>query len=306
MSQDIRRELIGRNLGIKPINHGQVYAFQIALPDSRQQETSLEKRQAIERSLLEHKTNIVSLIIRRTDDYDDEDIEYELVYGANWLKIAQELGIEKVWAWVFDMTDEQAISTIKEMDELVGATSISVNHTEGSDSIKNIDLDINGLLDKKLEHVVSSIKNSITSSFDKIKTDLDERLSMMNYRIDSLGESDGVSGSGDLNTIFDKLEAIQKQIGGSSKVVETIPNPINLLESSDRDISLALTKVGANKNHVQSAINAIQYWKRSDYGLTLENLEMSAKAKSEDEYKIEGFAMGTYKKLQKVAFIPEI
>ena len=114
-----RSEIIGKSLSIKPIKHGLVHTIQIKLPESRKQTISLERRQAIANSLLIHQINVVSLIIRRTNAYD-EDIEYELVYGADWLEVAQELEIEKVWAWVFDMNDEQAEATIAEMKLLSG------------------------------------------------------------------------------------------------------------------------------------------------------------------------------------------
>ncbi len=257
MSQDIRRELIAKNLGIKPINHGLVHAFQIAIPDSRKQTISLEQRQAIERSLLAHQSNLISLIIRRTNTYVDEDIEYELVYGADWLQIAQELEIEKIWAWVFDMTNEQVIAAIAEMESLTP---------------NGIDSDISALIDKKLQLATDSIKNSITSLLTGIKNDLDEKLKVVNYKLDEIIDKD---------------------------------KRINLLTASNRKIEVALKKEKTQNQQIKAAIEAIQYWRQSEQGLTWNNLEISAKAKKSSQDKIKGFAEKTYEVLRAVAVIPE-
>ena len=298
MSQDIRRELISKNLGIKPINHGQVHAFQIALPDSRKQPVSLEKRQAIEQSLLAHQSNLISLIIRRTDAYTDEDIEYELVYGADWLQIAQDLEIEKVWAWVFDMTDEQAIAAIAEMESLTDAQPSAKN----SDSTSS---DIATLIDQKLQLATDSIKNSITPMLNAIRNDLDEKLKVLNHRFDNLGSGDNSSDA--LSTVLERLDTIQQQMSSPrrSSTVERVENPINLLEASDKEIEVALKQVNTQDKEIKAAIEAVQHWKRFKQGLTWKNLEISARAKTGSQSKIAGFAKGTYQGLYKVADIPD-
>lgn len=296
MSQDIRRELISQNLGIKPINHGQVYTFQIAIPDSKKQTLSLEERQAIERSLLAHQSNLISLIIRRTDAYDDEDIEYELVYGADWLQVAQALDIEKVWAWVFDMTDEQAIAAVAEMELL----NKNIQPSPGT-----VDSDIAALIDQKLQLATDSIKSLITPMLSGIKTDLDEKLKLLNYRIDRL--SSASPGSDGLEAVLEKLETILKRLESYRKppIIQPVEDPIDLSQASDRDIEMALKQVSAGKPQIKAAIAAVQHWKQSKQGLTWENLEASAKANSNSPDKIKGFAKGTYEQLRRVATLPE-
>ncbi|HHP7245153.1 MAG TPA: hypothetical protein ACFE0H_10765, partial [Elainellaceae cyanobacterium] len=290
MSQDIRRELISKNLGIKPINHGQVHTFQIALPDSKKQAISLEQRQAIEESLLAHQSNLISLIIRRTDAYDDDDIEYELVYGADWLHVAQELDIEKVWAWVFDMTDEQAIAAINEMETLTGGIQTTQKSNTASDSI---DSDIAALIDQKLQLTTDSIRNSITPLLNGIRNDLDEKLKVLNYRIDSLGNAS--NSLDELKKVLEKLDDIQHQLTSSRKTSSVTPleHRINLLEASDQDIEIALKQVKTRSPQIKAAIEAVHYWRQSDQGLTWKHLELSAKANSKSQYKIDGFAEGT-------------
>jgi hypothetical protein len=121
MEQSERRARIRANLGIEPINHGQVYTFQIAVPDPEKKDIPQERRQILEDSLTGHKSNLVPLIVRRTEDYSEEE-EYEVVYGADWCLVAKELDIEKLWVWVFDMSDEQAAVAKAEMDQLADST----------------------------------------------------------------------------------------------------------------------------------------------------------------------------------------
>lgn len=297
MSQDIRRELISKNLGIKPINHGQVYTFQVALPDSRKQALSLERRQAIEQSLLTHQSNLISLIIRRTTAYSDEDIEYEVLHGADWLQIAQELDIEKVWAWVFDLTDEQAIATIAEMELLT--------HTQNTDpttTSSTAETNLPALIDQKLQLATDSIKHSLTPLLTGIRNELDEKLRVLNYKIDSLNSVS--TGSDSLETVLEKLEMIQQSLKSSGRTsrIEPVENPINLLEASDQDIEMALRQVNTQDPQIKAAIAAVQSCRASEPGLTWQNLE---RATGNSSLKIKGFGKKTYDRLYAVSTIPE-
>lgn len=300
MSQDIRRELINKSLRIKPINHGQVYTFQIALPDSRKQALALERRQAIEQSLLAHQSNLISLIIRRTTAYDDDDIEYELLHGADWLQVAQELDIEKVWAWVFDLTDEQAIAAIAEME--------SLTHSQNTQPISKLsdgsDVDLAALIDKKLQLVSDSIKHSVTPLLTGIRNELDDKLKVLNYKIDTLKSTN--SSLEGLETVLEKLDSIQQQLKspGRNSRIEPIDNPINLLEASDQDIEAVLKQMNTQDSQIRAAIAAVQHYRKSEQGLTWNKLKQSAIAKSNSPLKIRGFAKGTYDRLCAVATIP--
>lgn len=108
---------IGVHLGIRPINHGEVYTFQIAVPESDQQHLPRENYENIQKSLQQHKSNLIPLIVRRTQAYN-EDQEYEVIYGVDWYLVAKEIGIERLWVWVFELTDEQAITLKQEMEFL--------------------------------------------------------------------------------------------------------------------------------------------------------------------------------------------
>ena len=299
MDQKLRRELIGRNLGIKPINHGLVYTFQVAIPEGRQQTLSMERRQALGSSLLTQGSNLVSIVIRRTEAYDDEDIEYELVHGADWLQVAQELDIEKVWAWVFDLTDEQAIATAEEMKQLSG---IGENRGKPEVTSESPATDIADLIEHKLQLSATSTRAAMTHTLQDIKNELDEKLKLLNYRIEALGKAQD---SGALETVLEKLENMERKIGAGRKPsLERIDDPINLAAASQQDIGTALEQVSVSRPQIQAAIRAVDKWRAVEEGLTWSNLKRSATASKSSADKVSGFGNATYDALWSVAYLP--
>ena len=71
METSNRQAQIGKNLGIRPISHGQIHTFQIAVPKSQRQELSQERRQTLEKSLIQHNSNLAPVIVRRTEAYSE-------------------------------------------------------------------------------------------------------------------------------------------------------------------------------------------------------------------------------------------
>lgn len=181
MDSSERRARIRANLGIEPISHGQVYTFQIAIPALEQQNISLERRQLIEETLTQHKSNLIPLIVRRTEAYSEEE-EYEVVYGADWCLVAKELDIEKLWVWVFDMTDEQAAAAKEEMQQLLGfSDSIVVlpSVSEDTELTQRILKQLNKLvlevetLKKNIEQVTTSVKKLEESPRNQTNIDIE-------------------------------------------------------------------------------------------------------------------------------------
>lgn len=300
MSQDIRRELISRNLGIIPINHGQIYTFQVALPETERQEVSLDRYQAIERSLLQHQSNLVSLIVRRTTAYDDEDIEYELVYGAEWLQAAQSLNIETLWAWVFDMTDEQAQAAKTEMKQLFDGSNTSPV-ADSPQSLAHTDLE--RLIDRKLVAVTDSMKQTLITSLDQMRADVDEKLKRLHHR---LGQFDAIAELSSLPAQLHHLTEQLTQINPRSRQRSPFEGPrLKLQTASPHDIETALMQIGTQPNQIKAALNAIEYWQTADRTLTWENLARSARADKKSADKITGFAKGAYERLRLIGEIDE-
>jgi hypothetical protein len=268
-----RRARIRANLGIEPISHGQVYTFQIAIPESEQQNISLERRHLIEETLTQHKTNLIPLIVRRTEAYNEEE-EYEVVYGADWCLVAKELEIEKLWVWVFDMTDEQAAVAKEEMQQLVGSSS-------SAEQSGDEETDIGSLVEQKLKPIYTKLNQLISNpSGNAGKSDYDEKLRVLESQLQRL-----------LSTV----ETL------SVKIEQLIPPPkLNLQEAKEEEIDIALEQAGANTNQRKAALEAIRYWQKSGKGLTWQNFKKSIESR---EHKIKNFGKGAYEKLKEVADI---
>ncbi|BAU44547.1 hypothetical protein [Leptolyngbya sp. O-77] len=111
-----RRRLIRESLKIQPLSHGQVYTYTVGVRS--QPEISPERYAELRWSLENHKSNLIPIVVRRTDSLGDEK-EYEAIYGADWVKVAEEMGIETLWAWVFDLSDEEVKVTQAEFAMLL-------------------------------------------------------------------------------------------------------------------------------------------------------------------------------------------
>ena len=239
-----RRDRIVEYLRIKPISHGQVYTFQIAVPESEVVEIPYGRHDYLRKSLTGKGTNLIPLIVRRTEAYSEEE-EYEVVYGADWCLVAKELDIEKLWVWVFDMTDDQAATAKEEMQQLVGSSdSIPVAvqpASEETETIKTVIQKLDKLfqpvetLNKKIEQVTVSIKkleereSKQTATYDKlvqqvpdavrtIIAEMHQQLATLNQKVEQVTES------------FKKLEESQsKPIATDDKLVQQVPEAVRTI-----------------------------------------------------------------------------
>ena len=307
MKEAERRDRIVEYLRIKPISHGQVYTFQIAIPESEVVEIPFERRENLQTSLTQQDSNLIPLIVRRTEAYSEEE-EYEVVYGADWCVVAKELDIEKLWVWVFDMTDEQAAAAKEEMQQLLGSSD-SGEKTGGKET------DINSLLEQKLKPIYAKLNQLISnpsSSAEKSNdTDinglLEQKLKPIYANLNQLISNP--SSSREKSNDDQKLKAIETTLENLSSAFETLtalvkealPQPkLNLLTADDEQINSILEEKGANANQRKAALEAIKYWKKPDKALTWENLKQSTIS---GQHKIKNFAKGTYDKLKNVADI---
>lgn len=167
-------------LRIKPISHGQIYTFQIAVPPSEVVEIPLDRLEHLSSSLTQQGTNLIPLIVRRTEEYSEEE-EYELVYGVDWYIVAKKLDIEKLWVWVFNMTDEQAITAKQEMQQLLGFSSpphVELPSASGEIESNQIILKKIDYLCKELITLNQKVDQAVTLS-QKSQIATDEKLSLL-------------------------------------------------------------------------------------------------------------------------------
>jgi len=158
---------ISKHLGIKLISHGQVDIRQIVIPESTAKEVSPERDHELSTSLSKRGSNLIPLIIRRNQAYSESE-DYEIVYGADWCLAAKKLGIKTLWAWVFDLTDEQATAVKAEMERLAGATN-TLLETESETTRETVEK-LERSLDSELESLEGKIQQIINSFNDRLKT----------------------------------------------------------------------------------------------------------------------------------------
>lgn len=308
-----RTNRIVEYLKIKPISHGQVDIRQIAIPESIAKEVSPGRDEELSLSLTERGSNLVPLILRRTEAYSEIE-DYEVVYGADWYLVAKKLGIKTLWAWVFNLTDEQAAATKAEMERLAGSNTEPVSPPQPNSE------NLVALIGKKLDAIQKETHQRHQAEFEKLQNSFQEKFGQLEQKIDALKPESTIE---DLATVIDEqLKAsrqwdkekalkflkttqtlLQQQLKDIATEIEK-RNKINLLTATETEVRQALESVGARKNAVDAAWEAIQYWKqpgRKQLGkLTWSDLEKSSKS---GEHKIKGFAKGTYEKLHKIGEI---
>ncbi|XFA73059.1 hypothetical protein RYO59_001296 [Thermosynechococcaceae cyanobacterium Okahandja] len=111
-----RRDLIRKSLKIQPISHGQVHTCTVGF--QAQPQISQGRYEELRSSLENHGSNLIPIVVRRSESLGD-DKEYEVIYGADWVKVAEDIGIEMLWAWVFDLSDTEVAATCEELSRLL-------------------------------------------------------------------------------------------------------------------------------------------------------------------------------------------
>jgi hypothetical protein len=177
-SQDQNR--IVEYLRIKPISHSQIYTSQIAIPDSVRGEIFRDRREALRRSLIEQGSNLIPLIVRRTEAYSNEE-EYEVVYGADWCIVAKELGIEQMWAWIFEMTDEEVAAAQAEMELL------APQQTQKTAQIETLLQQFELSFQQKVESLTKQIEQSVKKNEDLLKKQV-KALTEQNFDRDQIAQ----------------------------------------------------------------------------------------------------------------------
>ena len=244
-------------LPIEPIS--QIYTFQIAIPESQPGEIPQERREALRRSLIEQSSNLMPLLVRRTEAYSNEE-EYEVVYGADWCIVAKELGIEQVWAWVFEMTDEEAAVAKAQMEQLATAP------TEETVQIKSWLQQIEVSFQEQVESLTKKIEQSVKKNEDYLKKQV-KALTEQNFENDQIEQIKNLLANLE-KTFNEKVDNLAKKIevtGNNTPSASLVVSDVNLegalrqLEQLEKLIEnkLERTVQGINK-YVSESIKGIE------------------------------------------------
>ncbi|MEG3863343.1 Rho termination factor (modular protein) [Microcoleus sp. herbarium12] len=219
-SQDQNR--IVEYLRIKPISHSQIYTSQIAVPETQGGEIPRERREALRRSLIEQGSNLIPLIVRPTEAYSNEE-EYEVVCGSDWCIVAKELGIEQMWAWVFEMTDEEVVAAQAEMEHL------APQPTQKTPQLENLLQQFEISFQNKVESLTKQIEQSLKRNEDLLKKQV-KVLTEQNFESDKIEQIKHLIEQIE-KTFHEKVDKLAKKIeqsGGDSSPKSAVISEINL------------------------------------------------------------------------------
>lgn len=239
-SQDQNR--IVEYLRIKPISHSQIYTSQIAIPDALRKEIFRDRREALRRSLIEQGSNLIPLIVRRTEAYSNEE-EYEVVCGADWYTIAKELGIDQMWAWVFEMTDEEVAAAQAEMELL------APQPTQKTPQIETLFQQFELSFQQKVESLTKQIEQSVKRNEDLLKKQV-KALTQQNIEHDQIEQMKSLIAKVEqtFNAKVDKLAKKIEKSGNDNPPTSAVIAEMNLegaltqLDDLEQSLSIKLER----------------------------------------------------------------
>lgn len=218
-------------LRIKPISHSQIYTSQIAVPETQGTEIPRERREALRRSLIEQGSNLIPLILRPTEAYSNEE-EYEVVCGSDWCIVAKELGIEQLWAWVFEMTDEEVVAAQAEMEHL------APQPTQKTAQLETLLQQFELSFQKKVESLTKQIEQSVKKNEDLLKKQV-KVLTEQNFERDQIAQIKHLLEQVE-KTFHEKVDKLAKKIeesGSESSPKSAVIYEMNL-EGALRQLDL--------------------------------------------------------------------
>ena len=104
-------------LPTQPVSLELIPISKITVPESQEGDISPERHEALFKILADKGSNLIPLLVRLKESYDSEQ-QYEIVRGADWCQVAKEIEIKELWAWIYEITDEQVEIARAEMKQL--------------------------------------------------------------------------------------------------------------------------------------------------------------------------------------------
>jgi hypothetical protein len=222
-----RRRLIRESLKIQPLSHGQVYTYTVGVRS--QPEISPDRYEELRWSLENHSSNLIPIVVRRTDSLGDEK-EYEAIYGADWVRVAEDIGIEMLWAWVFDLSDEDVKATQAELAMLLesaSGTTISPppNAAEPEEfpaQPSSTPQPVVSGSDLMLETLARSLSSTLDQTLDQ---KLEQALARLSY-LAGARENDG----GAIASLEHKLDHLERRLNHLTDAISNLAHSVESLK----------------------------------------------------------------------------
>ncbi|MDY7004755.1 MAG: Rho termination factor N-terminal domain-containing protein [Cyanobacteriota bacterium] len=162
MVSSTKRKNRQEDLPVQPVSLELTPISKITVPDSQVRDIPAERHEALVKSLSEQGSNLIPLIVRLTDN-DDSEQQYEIVRGADWYQVAKEAEIKELWAWIYEMTDEQAKIAVAEIEQLTQPPVIETPDFE------HLMQQLEVSFDKKVDSLTKKIDQSIKKNEEVLK-----------------------------------------------------------------------------------------------------------------------------------------
>ncbi|WP_017716200.1 ParB N-terminal domain-containing protein [Kamptonema formosum] len=259
-----------------------------AVPRSNFSEEELERAAQL---VLKAEGIINPLVIRRTslESYEVVGGDFEYHVAARAREIDPRKG-EMIGAFIIDAENEEVLLEqikalrMRESDSRQpAASSIEAQPPLTSSSgdmqeIKNLLLQLGKSLEERVDAISHKMEQSLRGMVeDAVKKQLEPQ---------------------EISQPAPEREPEAVQTPKSAKPAQ--PAKLNLREATRAEIQRALKEIKATPNQIKASCQAIEYWKKPGKILSWDNLEKSTKT---GPNKIEGFAKGTYQKLQEIGEI---
>ncbi len=167
---------ISKYLEIQETNHGTIHLDLIIVPTEEQTRSlSATQKETALNSMREYKGNLIPLVTKIVrDQYGDAN--YEILTGFEYYLAAKELKIDNLWAWFFDLSEEQEFKLKSVMSKLLSLTETrEVSALEYKIERLEINLENHQKeTQEKLNQILEKLNNTSSSSRSKkVSTELE-------------------------------------------------------------------------------------------------------------------------------------
>ena len=203
----LKRKNRQEELPAQPISLELIPISKIAVPDSQEKDISPERQETLSKSLVDQGSNLIPLLVRLMDNYNSEQ-QYEIVRGADWCQVAKETEIKELWAWIYEITDEQAETAKAEMDKLT--QSALPEKANFDDLLQDLKLS----LDEKVDSLAKKIDQSVKKNEDALKKQV-KSLQGQSVDVDQIEQLKSLITNLE-NSVNNKVETLTRKIANST------------------------------------------------------------------------------------------
>lgn len=165
---------------IQQLNHAQVFTAQLTLGENFKVSTDQSNFQLIQASLLQKGVNLIPIVVRKlTTSLNEKNLE--IICGQEWFIAAEKLGIQRLWAWIFDLTDDEAREIREEMNLLF---------SQPNNELSQLRQELNSL-QKQFSDFQTKVDSSLTEILDNVKPKILE-ININDMKKDDLQKLDGI------------------------------------------------------------------------------------------------------------------